>query len=186
MLCSYALFRQNQMLGLQQQYNEDNGTHWFLRKVMALPFLPHVAIQPMFERLREKVNAGPIQQLMEYVSVTWISSTIWPPSSWSIFMLSVRTNNDVEGWHHGLHRRTWGRANLPFYMFVGLLYKEARFTAIQMRLVSEKKLPRIQRAKYRFLQEKIFKTWDKFQVRKKDAEQLLRACAHLNGPVRAN
>ena len=27
-------------------------------------------------------------------------------------MLSLRTN-DVEGWHHGLHRRASGRANLP-------------------------------------------------------------------------
>ena len=101
-------------------------------------------------------------------------------------MLSVRTNNDVEGWHHGLHRRASGRANLPFYMFVELLYKEARLTALQMRLVSERKLRRIQRAKYRSLQEKIFKTWDEFQENKKDAEQLLRACARLNGPVRAN
>ena len=180
------MFGQIQMLGLQQQYNEDNGTHRFLRKVMALPFLPHGAIQPMFERLREDAPPGPIQQLMEYVSLTWISNTTWPPSSWSVFMLSVRTNNDVEGWHHGLHRRASGRANLPFYMLVGLLFQEARLTVLQMRLVSEKKLRRIQRAKYRSLQEKIFKTWDEFQANKKDAEQLLRTCAHLTGPVRAN
>ena len=101
-------------------------------------------------------------------------------------MLSVRTNNDVEGWHHRLHRRAAGQANLPFYMLVGLLFQEAGLTVLQMRLVSEKKLRCIHRAKYRSLQEKIFKMWDEFQANKNDAEQLLRTCAHLNGPVRAN
>ena len=112
----------------------------------------------MFERLREDALPGPIQQLMEYVSLAWISNTIWPPSSSSIFMLSVRTNNDVEGWHHRLHRGASCRANLPFYMLVGLLFQEAGLTVLQMRLVSEKKRRRIHRAKYRSLQEKIFKT----------------------------
>ena len=132
-------------------------------------------------------QCGPIQQLMEYVFLTWISNTIWPSSSSSsVFMLSVGTNNDVEGWHHGLHRHASGRANLPFYMLVGLLFQETRLSVLQMRLVSEKKLRRIQRANYRSLQEKIFKTWDEFQANKKDAGQLLRTCARLNGPVRAN
>lgn len=78
----------------------------------------------MFERLSGDALRGPIQQLMEYVSLTWIINTILPPpSSWSVFMLSVRTNKDLEGWHHGLQRRASGRANLPFYMLVGLLFQ---------------------------------------------------------------
>ena len=30
-------------------------------------------------------------------------------------MLSVRTNNDIEGWHHALNRRAAGRCGTPFY-----------------------------------------------------------------------
>lgn len=41
-------------------------------------------------------------------------------------MQSVRTNNDIEGWHRSLNRRVAGRYGLPLYMFVALLHKEAR------------------------------------------------------------
>jgi len=35
----------------------------------------------------------------------WISSTTWPPTTWSVFRQPVRTNNDVEGWHCRLNDR---------------------------------------------------------------------------------
>ena len=35
---------------------------------------------------------------IRYIRSTWIESTVWPPANWSVFMMSVRTNNDVEGW----------------------------------------------------------------------------------------
>ena len=53
----------------------------------------------------------------------------------------------------------------------------------QMRLVSEQKMQRIQRKKYRALQQRIFHLWDQYQEGKKDIKQLLKACSHLNGPV---
>ena len=64
-------------------------------------------------------------------------------------MLSVRTNNDIEGWHHALNRRAAGRCGLPFYLLVSLLNNEARLVSLQIRLVSERKLKRIQKAAYR-------------------------------------
>ena len=71
-------------------------------------------------------------------------------------MMAIRSNNDIEGWHNGLHRRASGKWNMPFYLLIDLLHQEAQLTALQIRLVSEKKLKRIQRAKYRSLQAKIF------------------------------
>ena len=44
-------------------------------------------------------------------------------------------------------------------MLVNLLHKEAKLTAINIRLVSELKLKRIQRRKYRNLQRKMFTYW---------------------------
>ena len=61
-------------------------------------------------------------------------------------------NNDVEGWHHGLHRRASSRSQLPMYLLIDLLHREARLTSLHIRLVSEKKLCRVQRKKYRSLQ----------------------------------
>jgi len=42
-------------------------------------------------------------------------------------------------------------------------------TAIQIQLVSEKKLRRIQRRTYRDLQAKIFRLWDKFDAGERSA-----------------
>ena len=67
----------------------------------------------------------------------------------------ARTNNDIEGWHHSLNRRASGRGQLPMYLLITLLHREAMLTAIQIRLVSEKKLRRIQRHKCRDLRAKI-------------------------------
>ena len=57
-------------------------------------------------------------------------------------MMAVRTNNDIEGWHHALNRRAAGRWHMPFYLLIDLLHREAKLSALQIRLVSEKKLKR--------------------------------------------
>ena len=80
---------------------------------MALPFLPEDNIQPMFEQLRLEASTDPLKQFVNYASETWISSNTWPPSSWSVYMMAIRSNNDVEGWHNGLHRRASGRWHMP-------------------------------------------------------------------------
>ena len=43
-------------------------------------------------------------------------------------MIATRSNNDVEGWHHGLHRHAAGRQNLNLYLLIDLLHQEARLT----------------------------------------------------------
>lgn len=172
-----------QELGLQVAYSTDPGTYSLLRKVMALPFLPEDEIAPMFEQLQRNATSEPLQRFMEYVNSTWICSSTWPPSSWCVYLQSVKTNNDVEGWHNGLNRRAHGKSQLPFYLLVQLLHQEARLASLQIRLVSEKKLRRLQKKSYRKMQAKIFNLWDEYQQQKMTAKQLLRACAHLYGPV---
>ena len=38
-----------------------------------------------------------VAKLLEYVESTWLQSTVWSLADISLFMRSVRTNNDVEG-----------------------------------------------------------------------------------------
>lgn len=166
-------------LGFHYQYN------LYLCKFMALPFLPEDNIQPMFEQLHLKATTDHPKQFVNYVSETWISSNTWPPSSWSVYMMAIRSNNNVEGWHNGLHHCASGRCHMAFYLLIGLLHEEARLTALRIWLVSERKLKRIQRDKFRSLQAKIFDLWDDFLNQRKNAEQLLRQCAHLHGPLKA-
>ena len=66
----------------------------------------------------------------------------------------------LEGWHHGLNKRAAGRCGLPLYMLVDLLHKEARLVSLQIRLVSERKLKRMQRATYRQMQNRLFDMWE--------------------------
>jgi len=120
---------------------------------MALPFLPAPEIDPAFQRLRLKATTDALEELVEYISETWISSTVFPRKDWSVYGQAIRTNNNVEGWHNGLNRRASGRSNIPFYLLIPLLKREAELCALQVRLLSERRLQRIQRKKYRKLQD---------------------------------
>ena len=127
---------------------------------MALPFLPAPEIDPAFQRLRLKATTAALEELVQYISETWISSTVFPPKDWSVYGQAIRTNNDVEGWHNGLNRRASGRNNIPFYLLIQLLKREAEpVCSVQVKLVSERKLQRIQRKKYRKLQAQVFELW---------------------------
>ena len=150
---------------------------------MALPFLPEHEISQMFDRLQIKATTPPPQKKVEYISNTWVNSSTWPPSTWSIFDMSVRTNNDIEGWHNRINKRAAGKCNLPFYLFVKLIHQEARLTAVHIRLVSEKKLQGIRKRKYRELQGQILRLWQKYTNKESSAYQLLKACTHLIEPV---
>ena len=169
-------------MGLQADYNNDRGTYAFIKK-MALLFLPAVEIPAMYGQPQEMASTPKLQQFMHYVGSNWITGNTWPPSSWRVYMKSVPTNNDIEGWHLGLNRRASGKSQLPLYLLIRLLHREARLTSLQIRLVSEKKLRRIQRKKYRELQTKIFNLWDEFNSGARSARKLLKACSYLNGPV---
>ena len=153
---------------------------------MALPFLPHHEIGPMFQLLRRQAQTQPLKDLVSYIDHQWIESTVFPPKDWSVYRQPVRTNNDIEGWHNALNRRAGGQSGLPLYLLIELLEKEARLTTIAIRLVSDRKLSRVQRQCYRNIQRKLFESWEKYDSREISAANLLKSCSHLNGPVRAH
>ena len=92
---------------------------------------------------------------------------LWQAYKWKISNVliffnsrSVSTNNDIDDWHHRLNRKANGKTHFPFYHLVKLLHSEAILTKLQVRLVSEEKLTRMQRQKYLNLQANIFRLWD--------------------------
>ena len=174
---------QVQELGLQCAYQEDRGTNLLIKRFMALPFLPSSDIPRMFARLQEKATTLPMQTFASYIKSQWIDSQVMPPSCWSVYKEAIRTNNDIEGWHHGLNRRAEGKTQLPLYLLIHLLHQEARLTSLQIRLISEKKMKRVQRKTYRLLQSKVFKLWEEFESGQRSAKRLLKACSYLVGPA---
>lgn len=150
---------------------------------MALPFIPHQKIPRVFQRLRVGATTEPLKELVEYIQANWVYSTTFPPENWSVYGQPVRTNNDVEGWHNALNRRASGRSEIPFYQLIELLRMEARLVELQMQLVADQKLSRIQRKKYRNHQKKIFTLWSQYSEGEKSVDQLLKAISFINGPI---
>ncbi|OWF49856.1 hypothetical protein KP79_PYT00972 [Mizuhopecten yessoensis] len=101
-----------------------------------------------------------LRQLVEYLDRVWFRSSVWTPANWCVYRQSVRTNNDVEGWHRRMNGKA-GRANLPFYLLVPLMKKEGEIVNLQMRLVGENLLARHQTTTYKRVQGKIFALWDR-------------------------
>ncbi|KAG1653164.1 hypothetical protein GQR58_025784 [Nymphon striatum] len=132
--CSFhfaqALYKQVQKKGLQHEYEQKGNVYELLRKVFALPFLPADDIASAFQKLSDKVDASAcrLTAFFQYVHDTWITNRTWPLQSITVFGRSIRTNNDVEGWHNRINRRA-KKSNLPFYMLVILLYTEYRYVA---------------------------------------------------------
>ncbi|XP_072037168.1 uncharacterized protein [Amphiura filiformis] len=78
-------------------YLEKGNAHQLLRELMALPFLPHESNPDMFNKLKQRAQTGMLKQRV------WIDGE-WKPEAWTTFMQSMRTNNDVEGWHNRINR----------------------------------------------------------------------------------
>ena len=175
-----------QELGLQTAYSGDDAVYRYIRKIMALPFLPYLEILPMFVRLEAQAQTEQLRSLVEYVRRQWIESQVFTPRNWCVYKQPIRTNNDLEGWHNALNRRAGGQCGLPLYLLIELLDREAKLTAVTIRLVSDNKLKRIQRTVTRNIQAKLFASWEKYENNEKTAAQLLKTCSRLNGPARAN
>jgi hypothetical protein len=154
-----AIWRHVQELGLSAAYRNDEGTNKFCRRLMSLPFLPQEHIPTMFASIRKEANTEQLKDLCSYIEATWITSQMWSPADWSIFMLPIRTNNDCEGWHNRLNGKA-SKGHLNLYMLISLLHEESITINRQIALLSNKKLQRIQRKKYRDLQAKIFALWE--------------------------
>ena len=146
---------------------------------MALPYLPAEKIERRFLRLQQQATARPLQDFCSYIHENWISTQTFPPQTWSVFLESVRTNNDLEGWHNALNRRAKGRSQLPLYILIQLLHREASLVNMQIRLVSDKKLKRHQWSTYRAMQRRLFDLWKQYEDGQRNSKELLEACSHL-------
>ena len=77
------------------------------------PVLLHVLVYltleyATFDSLKPEAKMEPLQKFVSCIEENWICCTVWPLKCWSLFMQSIRTNNDIGGWHHSLNRRAAG------------------------------------------------------------------------------
>ena len=150
---------------------------------MALCYLPQEHIQPSFRRLKERIDPEQLPKLMDltkYIEKTWITSSVWPVHSWSVFMRPIRTNNDVEWWHHRLNKnKKAGSGNKGLYSIAPLLLEEANLLPIQIQLVSEGKVKKLQRKHVKTTQRLLFNQWEQYIEGSISVGRLLRLCGRL-------
>ena len=84
-------------------------------QVLALHFLLAEHISAEFNALMAQTTTFALVDLMNYIQRNWLRSRVWTTDSWSVYNQSVRTNNDVEGWHHRINHRSNGTAP-PLYV----------------------------------------------------------------------
>ncbi|XP_046546031.1 uncharacterized protein LOC124256122 [Haliotis rubra] len=172
-----AIYRKVQNLGLATAYEEDVGTHRFVKKLMGLQFLDAAHIRPAFIKVKQQTVTPDLVALCDYYEATWIRSTVWTVANWSVFGTA-----DLESWHKRLNQLS-GRRHLPFYRLLPLLFREADLLPLQIRLVADGQLDRRQHAGQRAKSDKFFRLWDEFQAANLTVSQLLRVVSKLNGPM---
>ena len=140
--------------------------------------MPLEHIEELFMRFyRKAAGVNELLYLLNYVKETWINSAIWPPQTWCVFGRSIRTNNDVEGWHSKVNLKA-RKGNLNFYLLLKLLHDEARMVNLQVRLLSEGKILRKQQHKYNKHHGQLVKLWEEYNNGERSAKQLLKAVSY--------
>jgi hypothetical protein len=91
--CSFhinqAMFKNLKKLGLGPLYQDRKDVRTICRQILSLNLLPHNKIEKRFKDIEEKVaiiKEDKLTDFCSYVRSTWITSAIWPPKQWSMFM----------------------------------------------------------------------------------------------------
>ena len=93
---------------------------------MSLPFLPANHIEPAFHHLTQQTKDATILKLIRYFKKTWITG-FYQIASWCVFKQSTTTNNDVEGWHRRLNKKTDMRSHPSIYSSEDYMKKHSYF-----------------------------------------------------------
>ena len=101
----------------------------------------------MLDILREEARDDKLVALMDYADGFWGPNGTFPSKKWSVFLQSVRTNNDAEGYHNWLNRIA-NNTSLLFYILLGVFHEEAQMVPVQAQLLTHQKTLRLHRAAY--------------------------------------
>ncbi|XP_065935337.1 uncharacterized protein [Magallana gigas] len=167
-----AVFRKVQEHGRQTAYKKKNSVYKFVRQLLALPFPPPEHIEENFLLLDGRAPEV-LAPVVDYVYRTWIRSSVFKIHHWSVFMTSIWTNNDVEGWHNRLNTSVATRGSVPFYHLLLVLHREATSITVQMKMVSEGKMQRFQRKRTLKVECRVLKLWNDYSERSISTSELL-------------
>ena len=110
-----AIFKKVKEYGLVRAYRDQPRVQGFIRKIMALPFLPVLVLRVNYnlhkQQNRRLIRRYPaLARLTLYFAMTWLNGS-FPLPMWNVYNrhFRLRTTNGVEGWHkrwNGIVART--------------------------------------------------------------------------------
>ncbi|XP_071955925.1 uncharacterized protein [Antedon mediterranea] len=119
-----------------------------------------------------------MQQLMRYMRSFWIDGAVFGPEDWVVYRQDIRTNNDLEGWHHRLNRKG-KRASIPFYMLAELLYNEAVTVSINVEMIYREDELRRTRTGSKVANERLTTLWNEYREGQRSVRSLMLAASKL-------
>ena len=175
-----ALFGNFKAIGLTAfPYSEDPELQSLFRQLLSLNLLPPHEIPIQFNRLRARCH-GLMASFCDYINTTWITSSIWPPYRWSVYMVPIRTNNEAEGYHSGMQVALGHKDHVNLYILIDVFREDALDIPCSVELMSQQKLTARHRAENESFQSTLFCLWDDYQTRKIDGKLLLEQCVEAN------
>ncbi|XP_048779980.2 uncharacterized protein LOC125683168 [Ostrea edulis] len=136
---------------------------------------------PAFLRLSQRATSPELRSLVQYIENAWLDSPVWNPRNWSFYRQSIRTNNDVDGYHTRINADI-GRGHMSFYIVVPALRRETNIVDLTFRLVSEEQILRDQRRKQARLECRLHQCWQDYEEGERTVSQLLSDCGRIYGP----
>ncbi|KAL8568606.1 hypothetical protein ACOMHN_006270 [Nucella lapillus] len=177
---SQAIWRRVQQLGLQAVYQEDDRVKTFIRKLMAIAFLPVIAVRPAVTTLGDEpylVDVPQLQLLLLYYTDTWLNGS-FPQSMWNVSDASIRTNNSVESWHSKLNSLI-GRTHPNIHTLVSVLRKEQWQTE---QIIARARLgfePPLQKKKYRQLENRLNRVRLQYRAGEMNSNDYITILSHM-------
>ena len=153
-----------------------------IRKLMTLNILPPEKIKPMFQAIMDQA-AGPLLDLCEYMKKQWIDSSIFQTECWSVYMQTITTNNETEGWNRRIELKADGKIGLNVYELIQLLFSEASLLPLNVELLCQDKLRNYQRRQHKESQTRIFGLWHEYENRAINTRELLAHGADIMSEV---
>ena len=148
--------------------------------MMALPFLPVIAVRPAYTALCNEplvANNPAIQQFVGYFAPTWLDGQ-FPVRMWNVYNSNVRTNNQVESWHSRLNR-TVGLTHPNVYRLLDSLRREQTLTELTLRQARQGASPPRRRHKYLQLDRRLERLRDAYRQGLTTTAQFLDAVRHI-------
>ncbi|CAK9298860.1 unnamed protein product [Gordionus sp. m RMFG-2023] len=106
---SQALWRRCQSLGLVSLYLNHSNVHKVVRRMTTLPFCKEEDVSRVRQNCYIMASENPmLMGFMEYIDTTWLGlNAIFPHGIWTRYKVDgPSTNNQLEGFHHALKRKT--------------------------------------------------------------------------------